>query len=57
MNRIKQYFHNRKVRRLAERCLSGQILYKDLELQNEMVHYAIATAKAFYEQWRKRTLS
>ena len=55
MNMIRQYLRRRRIRRLAERCLASQILFGAQCDQEEQAQRAINTAKAFYDEWSRKS--
>ena len=54
MEKIRQYFKRRRVRRLAEQLLASQTLYNDASIQCDRISSAIQTAQKFYDTWEKR---
>lgn len=54
MKTIKQYFNQRRVRRLAERLLATQPLFGEYVNQADMCEKAITTSQVFYERWERR---
>lgn len=51
MNKIKDYFYRRKVRRLAEHILAHQPVMTKIDNMEDMAVNAICTAKLFYHKW------
>ena len=51
MKAIKKWLMRRRVRRLAEKCLTGQSVCTSEEIQQEIVNSAIMAAARFYNTY------